>query len=234
MLKFDQVVPNRGLLNWRYSFEVETSEILGLAGPTGSGKSSLLSIAAGERSPIRGRVVLDERDVTRSAEKLRAVAGFLPEDLPGPYDLPAKAWLSLWAELDLVTPAEFRSRLERAICYFPLSSEALSTQVAHLSKGEQKKLGLLRLWCKKPRLFVLDHPSAYLDGFGLFGLAKACQELAREHVTILLAEPVPYLLSKICDRVLYLTDGAVQSLDQKASADSHFVDLQLARVLGWS
>ncbi len=84
----------------RCSFAVRAGEIVGLAGGSGSGKSTALQVAAGLIAPTRGRLVLDGRDVTRKPGRLRSACGLAERNPPGPDDLTIDAWMALWAGLD--------------------------------------------------------------------------------------------------------------------------------------
>ncbi len=212
----------------RCSLEALTGEILGIAGPTGSGKSALLQIAAGLKPPERGLLAFEGRDVTRSLETLRSVAGLAGEVLPGPYDVTCRVWLELWRELDRVPRGEHRQRLKAALSIF---SVPLSTPIEALSMGERQRLVLLRLWCRRPKLFLLDHPSAPLDGYGLIALTQSLNEIRDEGHTVMIAESSPHLLTAVCDRVALMKQGEVVAIVER---DAPTFAADIASVLGWA
>ncbi len=212
----------------RCSFEALNGEILGIAGPTGSGKSALLQIAAGVTAPERGILAFEGRDVTRSLDLLRSVAGLAGENLPGPYDVTGRVWLELWRELDCVPRGEHRQRLKAALAIFPVS---LSLPIQALSCGERQRLALLRLWCRRPKLFLLDHPSAPLDGYGLLALTQSLKKIVEEGHTVMLAESSPHLLTAVCDRVALLRQGEVIAVVER---DAPTFAADIASTLGWA
>ncbi|MCA9541746.1 MAG: ATP-binding cassette domain-containing protein [Myxococcales bacterium] len=213
----------------RCSFAVRPGEILGLVGGTGSGKSSALAVAAGALKPLRGRLVLDGRDVTRSPRKLRGVAGLLAHELPGPFDLTLGEWLELWASLDAVPRAELPGRLETALKAFPLP--ALHTPVSRLSHGQRRHLALARLWVRRPQVYLLDQPGDALDGTGLRALTAALREVAAQGASVVLADAAPHLAASVCDRVACLEAGQVVMDARRGDAE---FEQRIAAAQGWT
>jgi len=192
----------------RCSLTVRPGEVLGLAGPTASGKSTLLAVAAGQRSPERGRVTWEGREVTRSPERLRARAALAGHELPGPRGLAIEAWLALWASLDGVPAATLRERSPALLTRFELT-RVKGRPVETLSRGEARRLGWVRAWLAEPKLLLLDAPDDGVDGAGLRILTLAVREAASAGATVILACTAPPLATSLCDRVAVLQAGAV-------------------------
>lgn len=225
------VVVDRGVTRLdRCSFTVRPGEVLGLAGTTGAGKTTVLEVAAGLRGIARGRLLLEGRDVTKRPAKLREAAALLAAGPPGPGDLNASRWLRLWAALDAVPRSERAARIDEAAQRFGLK-DRLDRPVEGLSTGEQRRLLLARTWVRRPRLFLLDGPAEGLDGDGLARLTTALRDAAASGATVILTASAPYLPTSVCDRVLHLQGGTVVGELVRAQADFR---ARVAACQGWS
>lgn len=213
----------------RCGFAVRPGEIVGLVGGTGSGKSTALAVAAGALKPDRGRLVLDGRDVTRNRAKLRDAAGLLPHAVPGPFDLTVEEWLDLWASLDGVPAAERGVRVAAARDRFGLTASGVP--VGGLSHGMLRRLGLVRLWVRQPRVYLLDQPGDALDGHGLRMLTAAVRKVAADGAAVVIADAAPHLPASLCDRAVCLEAGAVVMEAKRGEPD---FEQRIAAAQGWS
>jgi ABC-type multidrug transport system ATPase subunit len=224
-------VTSRGVARLeRCSLAVRPGEILGLVGPTGSGKTAVLQVAAGLLAPVRGRLLLEGKDVTRKPARLRAAAALLTAGPATPGDLRAGAWLHLWAGLDAVPRGERKARVDDAVARFGLA-ERLDRTVESLSAGEQRRLQLARLWVRRPSLYLLDGPGDGLDGEGLARLTALLRDAAAAGATVILTATAPHLPTSVCDRVLHLEGGAVRA--ELARAEPDF-KARVAACQGWA
>ena len=214
----------------RCSFTVRAGEILGLVGPTGSGKSAALEVGAGHRSPDRGRVLLDGRDVTRRPARLVSASALLGHRLPGPHDARVFRWLETWSQLDGVPRKERSTRIREALERVGLDG-ATDRSVADLSRGQSRRLGLARIWVRRPTLFLLDAPDDGLDGHGLRALSSMVRAVAADGATVVLSSASPHFPSVACDRAILMRDGAVES--EVVRGDAEFKN-RIAAVQGWA
>lgn len=212
----------------RCAFEVQAGEVVGLVGPMGAGKTTALAVLGGVLAPDRGRVLLEGRDVSRKAGRLRGVAGLAQHALPGPYDLTAEAWLTLWAGMDAVPRGARAERVKAAAEQFGVPT---GVQVDALSHGARRRLALARLWVRQPRLYLLDGPDEGLDGDGLRRLTNAIRSATAAGATVVLTGAAPHLASAVCDRVVCLAGGAVTGQIRRADAD---FAAGVARAAGWA
>ncbi|MCB1876146.1 MAG: ATP-binding cassette domain-containing protein [Chromatiales bacterium] len=127
--------------------KLESGERISLHGPSGSGKSRFLRCLA-DLEPHSGRILLDgiEQNSLPPTEWRKAV-GYLPADNP---------WWRPKVGDHFAAPPQAPTRLG-------LAENVMDWPVERLSSGERQRLGLLRLLVNKPRLLLLDEPTANLD-----------------------------------------------------------------------
>jgi ABC-2 type transport system ATP-binding protein len=213
----------------RCTLSVRPGEVLGVVGPTGAGKSTLLEVLAGRRSPVRGRVTWEGRDVTRAPDRLRALAALCTDELPGPLGLTADAWLRLHLELDGATGEQVA---QRAAALQRVGLEAMATfAVETLSRGMRRRLGWALASARRPRILLLDGPDDGVDGAALRALAAWIKEASAGGTAVVLTAASPHVPTTLCDRVAVLQKGAVAQVFVRGEAA---FATGVATAAGWS
>lgn len=191
--------------------EVKAGETVGLVGPSGSGKSSLLMIAGGLERATRGRVEVLGRDLTAMDED--ALARFRRGNMGIVFQsfhlIPTMTALE-----NVATPLELAGAADAfKIAQAELEAVGLGDRLDHypaqLSGGEQQRVALARAAAPEPALLLADEPTGNLDAANaaqivdlLFGLN------ARKGTTIVLVTHAPDLAAR-CGRTVRLHDGRV-------------------------
>ncbi len=187
--------------------EVRRGEFVGLVGPSGSGKSSLLFLLAGLRRPTAGHVELLSRRLDdapdRNADARRRHVGFVFQE---PFLVP---YLSvrenaLVAALD----ADAGPRVEALAARVGVTP-LLDERPHRLSGGERQRAGLLRALVNAPDLVLADEPTAFLDhptGHAVMDVLRA--EVGRAALVVVTHDPE---MLAGADRVLHLRDGALEA-----------------------
>ncbi len=203
------------------TLDVPRGETLGLVGPSGSGKSSLLMLMGGLERATGGQVMALGHDLTALGEN--ALARFRREHMGVVFQsfhlIPTMTALE-----NVATPLELAGRrdaFERA--EDELRAVGLGHRLDHypaqLSGGEQQRVALARAAAPRPDILLADEPTGNLDGPNgqtimdmLFGLRD------RHGATLILVTHAPELAAR-CDRVIRLADGAIEGEDrQRAEA----------------
>ena len=197
-----------------------------LVGANGSGKSTLLLLAAGCLHPASGRVLLAGDDCTGKPQTVRDHAGVLFQDPDYQLFMPsvrAEVLFSL-SNLENALPADAADRV--ATMLDSLNIAHLATRPPHrLSVGEKKRVALASLLITRPRLLLLDEPSAGLDPRSRRTLIRLLQDM---DLAMLTATHDLDLVMDIAEEVIFLKEGKIagQSEIPGLLADAGFLEEQ--------
>ena len=190
---------------------VAPGEAVALLGPSGSGKSSLLMVAAGLEAPTAGRVSVAGRSLTGLSED--ALARFRREHVGIVFQsfhlVPTMTALeNVAVPLELLRRPDAFARAEAA-----LGSVGLAHRLDHypgqLSGGEQQRVALARAMVHEPEVLFADEPTGNLDGATGAGIIELLFSLrARARATLFLVTHEEVLATR-CDRILRMKDGLI-------------------------
>jgi PrtD family type I secretion system ABC transporter len=195
------------------SFTLNAGTVLGVVGPSGSGKSSLARALVGAWSPARGTIRLDGASLGQwNSDVLGSHVGYLPQDValfPGTIAQNI-ARFEPNADPDKLRKAARAAGVHDLILRM---SHGFETQVGDggtlLSGGQRQRIGLARALYNDPFLVVLDEPNANLDGDGEAALEAAIGRIRGRNGIVVLIAHRPNVLQKT-DFMLILNEGHVQ------------------------
>jgi lipoprotein-releasing system ATP-binding protein len=201
--------------------EVMPGEVVGLIGPSGSGKSSLLHAAGLLERPTSGQVLIDGEDVggldERSRTRLRLHRiGFVYQFHHLLPEFDALDNVALPMRIAGVREGEARRRATAQLTALGLG-QRVTHQPAQLSGGEQQRVAIARALANSPRLLLADEPTGNLDPATSQAVFEALRELAKTTGVAALIATHNMELAGHMDRVFALKDG---HLEQRA-AESH-------------
>ncbi len=191
------------------SFAVAPGTRVGLLGPTGSGKSTLVGLLARFYDPEQGVVLLDGTDVRdyRIADLRRQFAFVLQE--------PVLFSTTIAENIAYGRPAASQREIVEAakaagahdfISHLPLGYDTeLGERGARLSGGERQRISLARAFLKDAPILILDEPTSSVDVITEAGIMEATQQLMRGRTSFMIAHRLSTLQS--CDLLLVLEDG---------------------------
>jgi putative ABC transport system ATP-binding protein len=201
------------------SLQVAAGERVGLVGPSGSGKSSLMMLMGGLERQTRGRIVVAGQDLSTLDED--GLARFRRDNV-GIVFQNFHLVPTMTAMENVALPAEFAGRadaFERAA--EGLKAVGLGHRLEHypgqLSGGEQQRVALARALVCQPRLILADEPTGNLDGETGRQVIALLFDLARTYGTTLILITHDNGLAERCDRIVRLADGRIVE-DRAASA----------------
>lgn len=201
------------------TLDVERGETLGLVGPSGSGKSSLLMLMGGLERATGGRVTALGHDLTTMDED--ALARFRRMNMGVVFQsfhlIPTMTAVeNVAVPLELAGVADAFDRAEAELRAVGLSSR-MDHYPSQMSGGEQQRVALARAAAPRPAILLADEPTGNLDGANgqaimdlLFGLRD------RHGATLVLVTHAPELAAR-CDRTVRLADGRIVGEDRRAT-----------------
>ncbi|MCC6746191.1 MAG: ABC transporter ATP-binding protein [Deltaproteobacteria bacterium] len=194
------------------SFALHRGEALGLLGPNGSGKSTLLGLAAGLLSAQRGVLRFRGEPWPSRSRALRSTLGVAFQSPSLDPKLTARQNLMLAARLYGIRGAEAHRRTLEQLLLAGLHERA-DEPVAVFSGGMRRRLDLARAVLHRPRLLLLDEPTAGLDESAFRATWKLVQAMrTSRELSLLLATHRPEEAEQ-CDRLLVLCRGQLRALD---------------------
>ncbi len=185
---------------------VEPGAFLALLGPNGAGKSTLVNILSGRCEPDWGTVHVAGRPLTASDPELRTLIGIVPQEIRFDYVFTVEELLRM--ELGF-----YGLRADEARLAFLLERLSLAPKrrekVRSLSGGMQRRLMIARALVHRPRLLLLDEPTAGVDLNLRRDLHGFLRELNGEGLTILLTTHYLEEAEELCGRIVVLDEGRI-------------------------
>jgi ABC-2 type transport system ATP-binding protein len=193
------------------SFDVAAGEIMGLLGPNGSGKTTIMRVLTGFFPPTEGRVAIDGLDVEHHPLAVRERIGYLPENVVLYPDLTVERFLRFCAEVKGVPAATRRGRLDDVIGACGLA-EVAGRLIGKLSKGYRQRVGIAQALVHRPRVLILDEPTVGLDPSQIIEIRALIRSLAGS-TTVLLSTHILPEVSMTCGRVMIIDYGRIIAED---------------------
>jgi ABC-2 type transport system ATP-binding protein len=215
------------------NLEVEEGEILGLLGPNGAGKTTAILMLATVIRPTEGTAYVGEYDVRKQPEKVRAMLGIAFQE-------PKMLWVATpwdvvnWhAKVCGLSTAERKRRVKEVLDAVQMW-DARHKGVHALSGGMRKRVEMAKVLIQRPKIAIVDEPTAQIDVVGKHKIWNMLLELRDEGTTIILATNELYEADELSDRVGILHRGKLLVCDTpKKLKDSivggDIIDVQLGR-----
>ena len=200
---------NRQVVN-SVSLNVKSGEVVGLLGPNGAGKTTTFYMTIGLVRPDKGKVLLDDEDITDLPmyQRARKGVGYLPQETSIFRKLTVKQNLMAILEILPIDAAE-RKRRAKALLE-ELGIKHLQKQKANvLSGGEKRRLEISRALATNPSFILLDEPFAGIDPLAVNDIKNIIGHLKRRGIGVLISDHNVRETLGACDNAYILVDGQV-------------------------
>ena len=199
---FENIVAVDGI-----SFSVGPNEIVGLLGPNGAGKTTTINMIMGILSLTSGSILIEGIDISRERQRALSKTNFAAVYAPLPGNLTVTQNLRFFGLLyDVENLSE---RIRELVSVFDLE-KIQNCRFGLLSSGEQTRVCLAKALLNRPRLLLLDEPTASLDPATARDIrTKILERAARDNTGILWTTHNMHEVTEVCDRVLFLSRGKI-------------------------
>ena len=184
------------------------SGMFGLLGPNGAGKSTLMRTIATLQQPDTGTVRLGDIDVLSQPDEVRKILGYLPQDFGFYPSLSGERVLDHFAELKGVANSGERRDLVHALLRQTNLWDARKKAVGGFSGGMKQRLGIAIALAGRPRLLIVDEPTAGLDPNERHRFLNLLSEIG-EDVIVILSTHIVEDVRELCRRMAIINAGEV-------------------------
>lgn len=191
----------------RISFAVGRGEIVGLLGPNGAGKTTTINMILGVLEPTAGSIVIEGVDLNKHRSRALGCTNFAAVYAPVPGNLTVYQNLRIFGMIYGVK--DLAQRIEELLEQFDLR-RFRNVKSGVLSSGEQTRVSLAKAMLNRPRLLLLDEPTASLDPSVAEEVRDQIREFAAKgHGGVLWTSHNMYEVEEVCRRVLFLSKGKI-------------------------
>ena len=191
------------------SLDIPKGQAFGLVGNNGAGKTTLFSLLLDLIKPTKGKVINNNIDVKESEDWKSFTSAFLDESFLISYLLPEEYFYFI-GDLRGVSKREVDSFLNQFEDLFNGEILGGKKYIRDLSKGNQKKVGIIAALIGSPKIIILDEPFANLDPTTQIRLKKIIKKLAQEkETTVLVSSHDLQDVTEVSERIVLLEKGKV-------------------------
>jgi ABC-2 type transport system ATP-binding protein len=195
------------------NLEVEEGEILGLLGPNGAGKTTTLLMLTTVIKPTDGRAFVGPYDVSKEPDKARTLVGMAFQEpkllwVDSPWDI-----LNWHAKVCGLSAEERKKRVRWVLEQVELWNDRFKS-VHAFSGGMRKRVEIAKILIQRPKIAIVDEPTAQIDIVGKHRIWNMLRDLRDEGSTILLATNELYEADVLSDRVAIMHKGKLLVCDE--------------------
>jgi ABC-2 type transport system ATP-binding protein len=203
------------------SLEVETGDFFGLLGPNGAGKSTLIHCTTGLAQPTSGEIRVFGHDAIGDYGEARQAVGLAPQELNLDWFLTVEETLDYHAGYFGMPRAERRERAKELLETFSLTAKR-NERTRTLSGGMKRRLILARALMHRPRLLILDEPTAGVDIELRLELWHYVQRINQQGTTILLTTHYLEEADQLCDKIAFINEGEIVAQGSSAELAAQY------------
>jgi Cu-processing system ATP-binding protein len=194
------------------SLSLSAGTTFGLLGTNGAGKTTLFKLLVGHVAPDDGTLEVAGRDVRTAGHAVRRIVGYLPEHAGFPANSTGREVLRFHAEMRGLPASDREPRVDEVLETVGLTAAA-DRRVAGYSNGMNRRLGLATALLPRPRILLLDEPTAGLDPLGVAAFHRIVRRLREESdLTVVLSSHVLAEVEALCETVAVLHDGRLRAV----------------------
>jgi ABC-2 type transport system ATP-binding protein len=190
------------------SLEIGAGEFFGLLGPNGAGKSTMIHCITGLARPTSGIVNVLGHDAVNNYREAREAVGLAPQEINLDMFLTVEETLDMHGGYFGMNKVERRERTAELLEAFSLTDKR-DERTRILSGGMKRRLTLARALMHRPRLLILDEPTAGVDIELRLELWQYIEKINREGTSIMLTTHYLEEAERLCDHIAFINHGEI-------------------------
>lgn len=214
------------------SLTIKSGEIVGLLGPNGAGKTTSFYMIVGLIPADRGRISLDDVNISKMPIHSRAKLGlsYLPQESSIFRKMNVSENILAILELQELTREKMNKRLEELLQELGINHIRNNTAIS-LSGGERRRVEIARCLASNPAFILLDEPFAGIDPIAVIDIQKIIKYLAEQKIGILITDHNVRETLGICDRAYIVNQGKIlaSGLPKALASDQNVRDVYLGK-----
>jgi len=214
------------------SLTIKSGEIVGLLGPNGAGKTTSFYMIVGLIPADRGRISLDNVNISKMPIHSRAKLGlsYLPQESSIFRKMTVSENILAILELQELTREKMNKRLEELLQELGITHIRNNTAIS-LSGGERRRVEIARCLASNPAFILLDEPFAGIDPIAVIDIQKIIKYLAEQKIGILITDHNVRETLGICDRAYIVNQGKIlaSGLPKALASDQNVRDVYLGK-----
>jgi branched-chain amino acid transport system ATP-binding protein len=205
----------------KVSLEIQAGELIGIVGPNGSGKTTLFNVISGVYSPEQGKVIFDEKDITRLPAYKRAPLGLgRTFQIPRPFG-------SASVRENVAIGAMFGTLADKVVGLEPHKNKESGT----LTPVEKKMMEIARALAMRPKLLLMDEAMAGMNPKDIDDMVKFLKRIKKEEniAIVSMVEHIMRAVAGLAERVMVMNQGAklIDAKTEEALTDPRVVEVYL-------
>lgn len=193
------------------SFNLQQGEVLGFLGQNGAGKSTTMRMVSGVLEPDSGDAVINGCSIVSARREAQSQIGYLPEGAPLYRDMTPVTFLRFMADAHGLSRSDRKNAVERVIADARIATVA-GKQIAALSKGYRRRVGLAAALIHDPPVLLLDEPTDGLDPIQKRAVRALVARMAPEKAIVISTHTLDEVPA-MCSRVIVIDQGRVVADD---------------------
>lgn len=182
--------------------------MFGLLGPNGAGKSTLMRTIATIQSPDQGKIVFNKINVLSDNISLRKVLGYLPQSFGVYPNMTADSLLNYYAVLKGISSKKERSILIDRLLEITNLKDVRWKNVSGFSGGMKQRFGIAQLLINKPKLIIVDEPTAGLDPAERQRFLNVLREVGSSS-TVIFSTHIVDDVKELCNNMAIMNEGKI-------------------------
>ena len=228
---YSEGLPDESLALEDISFRAEDGQLVGLIGHTGSGKSTLVQHLNGLLKPKKGHIIVGDVDITAENVVMRDIRRKIGLVFQYPeyqlFEVDVLTDVCFGPKNQGLSPEECKERALEALKLVGLKEKYYQVSPFELSGGQKRRAAIAGVLAMRPKVLVLDEPTAGLDPKGRDDILDQIAYLHKvSDMTVILVSHSMEDIAKYADRIIVMDHGQVKYNDTPRAVFAHYLELE--------